>query len=41
MYYMLHATDHPDAPILMDRAYEQAVQPKEPLDQLALFLNLK
>ena len=41
MYYMLHATDHPETPMLMDRAYEQAVRPKEPLDQLALFLNLK
>ena len=31
MYYMIHATDHDDAPMLMSRAYEKAVQPKEPL----------
>lgn len=31
MYYMIHATDHPDAPGLMARAYEKAVQQKEPL----------
>ncbi len=24
MYYMIHATDHPDAPLLMRRAYERA-----------------
>ena len=31
MYYMIHATDHKEAPMLMSRAYEKAVQPKEPL----------
>lgn len=36
MYYMIHATDHPDAPLLMRRAYEKAVQPKEPEEQLLL-----
>jgi three-Cys-motif partner protein len=36
MYYMIHATDHPDAPGLMSRAYDQALQPKEPLPE-ALF----
>ncbi|HXG29323.1 MAG TPA: three-Cys-motif partner protein TcmP [Nevskiales bacterium] len=30
MYYMIHATDHPDAPGLMWRAFNQATQP---LDQ--------
>ncbi len=28
MYYMIHATDHPDAPPLMGRAYERAVLPE-------------
>jgi three-Cys-motif partner protein len=27
MYYMIHATDHPAAPGLMRRAYDQAIQP--------------
>lgn len=40
MYYMLHATDHPDAPSLMGRAYISAALPKEELDQLALDLGL-
>lgn len=35
MYYMIHATDHPDAPKLMDRAYRGAVTP-EKLDQLTV-----
>lgn len=29
MYYMIHATDHPDTPMLMSRAYRKAVTPKE------------
>lgn len=29
MYYMIHATDHPAAPGLMRRAYDQAVQPDD------------
>ena len=40
MYWMIHATDHPAAPKLMDRAYEKAVLPKEPLDHLQLELGL-
>ena len=40
MYYMIHATDHPDAPGLMDRAYRNAVLPKEPYEQLSLELGL-
>ena len=40
MYYMIHATDHPEAPKLMERAYNKAVQTKEPLDQLQLQLGL-
>jgi len=40
MYYMIHATDHPEAPKLMARAYERAVLPKEPVEQLALDFEL-
>lgn len=36
MYYMIHATDHPAAPPLMDRAYRGIVADKESLDQLEL-----
>lgn len=37
MYFMIHATDHAAvAPGLMRRAYERAVAPKEPLEQLTL-----
>lgn len=36
MYYMIHATDHDEAPKLMDRAYQQAVLPKESVEQLRL-----
>jgi three-Cys-motif partner protein len=36
MYFMIHATDHPEAPMLMARAYTKAVDPREPLEQLAL-----
>jgi three-Cys-motif partner protein len=35
MYYMIHATDHPEAPGLMNRAYEKAVVP-ETYEQLQL-----
>lgn len=35
MYYMIHATDHPKAPMLMSRAYEKAVVP-ETYEQLQL-----
>ena len=34
MYYMIHATDHPEAPHLMARAYDKAIQPKETPEQL-------
>jgi three-Cys-motif partner protein len=33
VYYMIHATDHPEAPKLMARAYNRAVQPKETAKQ--------
>lgn len=29
MYFMIHATDHPEAPKLMDRAYHRVLKPKE------------
>lgn len=37
MYYMVHATDHPDAPGLMSRAYRKAVTSREEGEQLRLF----
>lgn len=39
MYFMVHASDHPEAPRLMARAYRRAVLPKEPAEQLALELG--
>jgi three-Cys-motif partner protein len=39
MYYMIHASDHPDAPNLMARAYRQAVGAKEPREQFLLELG--
>lgn len=36
MYYMIHATDHPDGPSLMSRAYRSTVLPLEPPEQLKL-----
>jgi three-Cys-motif partner protein len=38
MYYMIHATDHPEAPKFMSRAYRCAVLPLEPIEQLSLDL---
>jgi three-Cys-motif partner protein len=35
MYYMIHATDHPEAPVLMTRAYNRAYIP-EKYEQLLL-----
>jgi hypothetical protein len=37
MYYMIHASDHPEAPKLMRRAYESAVKPKDQAEQLELW----
>ena len=34
MYFMIHATDHPEALHLMSRAYDKAIQPKETPEQL-------
>ena len=36
MYFMVHATDHPEAPKLMARAYNRAVMAPEPIEQLTL-----
>lgn len=41
MYYMIHASDHPEAPRLMDRAYQKVVKPKESYKQLSLELGLR
>jgi len=43
MYYMIHATDHPEGPKFMSRAYRYAVFPLEPIEQLKfeLFADLK
>src|ERR1019366_4404778 len=38
MYYMIHATDHPEGPKLMSRAYRNTVSPLEPIEQLDLGL---
>lgn len=40
MYYLIHATDHPDAPSLMARAYTHTTRPKEAPEQLQLELGL-
>ena len=37
MYYMIHATDHPEAPKLMSRAYHATVTPSGPFEQPRLF----
>lgn len=39
MYYMVHATDHPEAPKLMWRAYDRARFPPPPHEQLQLALH--
>jgi three-Cys-motif partner protein len=39
MYFMIHATDHEEAPKLMYRAYDKAVDPPEPAEQLELLLS--
>lgn len=36
MYHMIHATDHPEAPTQMSRAYRATVLPLEPMEQLKL-----
>ncbi len=39
MYFMIHATDHDEAPTQMSRAYRNTVMPLEPSEQLALELD--
>lgn len=39
MYHMLHATDHPAASKLMNRAYATATKAHEPIEQLKLELH--
>lgn len=41
MYYMIHATDHPEAPVQMSRAYRNTVLPLEPVEQLNLWAEGK
>jgi three-Cys-motif partner protein len=41
MYYMIHATDHPEAPKLMSRAYAATVSPSGPFEQPGLFPDPK
>jgi hypothetical protein len=38
MYYMIHATDHPEVPKFMRRAYRCAIYPLEPTEQFKLEL---
>lgn len=40
MYYMIHATDHREAPSLMSRAYSKAIAPLETAEQIAMELNI-
>jgi len=39
MYYMIHATDHPAAPYLMQRAYKKAVGPPEAPEAIQLDID--
>lgn len=39
MFYMIHASDHPEAPKLMGRAYRNVVQPLESDEQLLMELG--
>jgi hypothetical protein len=41
MYYMVHATDHPEAPKLMSRAYHATVSPSGAFEQQGLFAEPK
>jgi three-Cys-motif partner protein len=38
MYHMIHATDHPEAPKLMNRAYFNATKAREPIEKLQMDL---
>jgi len=39
MFFMIHASDHPQAPVLMNRAYRNVVEPLEPVEQLKFEYN--
>lgn len=39
MYHMIHATDHPEAPKLMNRAYFNATKAREPIERLQMDLE--
>lgn len=39
MYFMIHATDHPAAPKLMGRAYNNAVMEKETAEQMEFWIK--
>jgi three-Cys-motif partner protein len=39
MYFMIHATDHPDATKLMSAAYDRAVEPLQTQKEIQLFLQ--
>jgi three-Cys-motif partner protein len=39
MYYMIHATDHPEAPKLMNRAYWKSTHAAEPMEHLQQVLD--
>jgi three-Cys-motif partner protein len=41
MYHMVHASDHAEAPKLMNRAYFNATKAREPIDQVQFELGLK
>jgi three-Cys-motif partner protein len=41
MYYMIHASDHDEAPTLMNRAYGKALEPTEAPDQLDFLSSYK
>ncbi|HEX9640878.1 MAG TPA: three-Cys-motif partner protein TcmP [Candidatus Krumholzibacteria bacterium] len=41
MYFMIHATDHPEAPTLMSRAYAKAVLSDQEFEQLVLSMPLE
>ena len=41
MYYMIHATDHEEAPKLMSRAYHATVSPSGAFEQQKLFIEPK
>jgi len=40
MYYMIHATDHPEGPVQMARAYRNTVRPVDAPEDTQLDLDL-